>query len=155
MQKLTVTIHGDPKGQPRPRAYARRMGNNFVARVYDSDVADGWKKAVRTTVQREALKLYPTRMEDIPFRVEMAFCFARPKSHFSTSGLLKAKHAIWHLQKPDCDNLAKLVLDQVTDIGTVWKDDSQVVTLVVQKLWLREQQELGRCELTIEPMVEW
>ena len=155
MQKLIVRIQGDPKGQPRPRAYARRMGNNFVARVYDSDVADAWKKAVRDAVQREALRLYPTRLEDVPFRVAMAFYFARPRSHFSTAGILKAKFAIWHLQKPDCDNLAKLVLDQITDLGTIWKDDSQVVTLLVQKFWLRDQREHGSCDLTIEPMIGW
>ena len=154
MQKLTVAIYGAPKGQPRPRAYARRMGNNFVARVYDSDVADDWKRAVRMSVRSEAMRIFPTRLDDVPFKVSMIFYFARPKSHLSTAGLLKAKSPVWHLQTPDCDNLGKLVLDQITELGVVWKDDSQVTILVVEKLWAREPSQ-GGCELTIEPMTDW
>jgi Holliday junction resolvase RusA-like endonuclease len=40
-----------------------------------------------------------------------------------------------HVGKPDVDNLAKLILDQVTRSGNVWRDDSQVVSLTVHKFW--------------------
>ena len=46
MSTLAFTVTGEPKGQPRPRAFARKMGAIHVARFYDSDVADEWKRAV-------------------------------------------------------------------------------------------------------------
>ena len=67
MTPFEFKITGDPKGQPRPRAYARRMGANFVARVYDSDVADEWKRAVRMAVRADAMRVFPQRLDDVPF----------------------------------------------------------------------------------------
>lgn len=154
MTPVEIIIRGDPKGQPRPRAYARRMGASFVARVYDSDVADDWKRAVRMAVRAKAPQAFPQRLDDVPFKVTMRFEFKRPKSHLSTAGLLKAKSPVWHISRPDCDNLAKLVLDQITDLGYVWRDDSQVVVLVVEKTWAQVGEE-GGCVLAIEAMTDW
>ena len=154
MTPVEIIIRGDPKGQPRPRAYARRMGANFVARVYDSDVADDWKRAVRMAVRAKAPQAFPTRLDDVPFKVVMRFEFKRPKSHLSTAGLLKAKSPVWHMSRPDCDNLAKLVLDQITDLALIWRDDSQVVILVVEKFWARADEE-GGCAVRIEAMTDW
>jgi len=47
---MTFFIFGDPKGQPRARAFARKMGAKYVARMYDSDVADSWKRAVNVAL---------------------------------------------------------------------------------------------------------
>ena len=154
MTPLEIIIKGDPKGQPRPRAYARRMGANFVARVYDSDVADEWKRAVRMSVRADAMRAFPQRLDDVGFKVVLTFTFRRPKSHLSTAGLLKAKSPLWHISRPDCDNLAKLVLDQITDLALIWRDDSQVVILVVEKFWARAGEE-GGCAVRIEAMTDW
>jgi len=35
--------------------------------------------------------------------------------------------------KPDCDNISKIICDAITHLGSVWKDDSEVSTLLVQK----------------------
>jgi Holliday junction resolvase RusA-like endonuclease len=37
----------------------------------------------------------------------------------------------WKVSRPDCDNLAKIILDALN--GIVWVDDAQVVELNVQK----------------------
>jgi Holliday junction resolvase RusA-like endonuclease len=127
-------INGDPKGQPRPRAFARRMGSRYVARVYDSDVADEWKAAVDSTVVIAAIenRLMQTKGA---IRAAMVFSFARPKSHFTLRGVLKSAMIHDHVCKPDCDNLAKLVLDRITRHGAYWRDDSQVVHLTITKQW--------------------
>ena len=129
-----IFIDGYPKGQPRARAYARKMGGKFVARMYDSDVADAWKAKVRMCVlfQANALRLQAT---EEPFEVVMVFSFQRPESHFRTSGALGKGRVREHLQKPDADNLAKLVLDVITRLQRLWMDDDQVVRLVVEKSW--------------------
>lgn len=145
---IEVTIFGDPKGQPRPRAFARRMGSKFVARVYDSDVADEWKGAVDGALLTRAIS-NELKMRDGPFAVAMEFVFERPKSHFDARGLVRRQRSPAHLQKPDLDNLAKLILDRITRSGRYWNDDSQVVSLQVSKHW-RIDSGQSYCTLRIE-----
>lgn len=133
MSTLAFTITGEPKGQPRPRAFARKMGSVHVARFYDSDVADEWKRAVQIVVlDASIVHKWPLTLG--PVAISMCFSLPRPKSHFGAKGL-KASAPVHHSGKPDADNLAKLVMDQITKSGRVWRDDSQVVSLSVGKLW--------------------
>jgi len=133
MSTLAFTITGEPKGQPRPRAFARKMGAVHVARFYDSDVADEWKRAVQIVVlDASIVHKWPLTLG--PVAISMCFSLPRPKSHFGAKGL-KASAPVHHSGKPDADNLAKLVMDQITKSGRVWRDDSQVVSLRVEKLW--------------------
>ena len=133
MSTLAFQITGEPKGQPRPRAFARKMGSVHVARFYDSDVADTWKSAVQIALLEMATQ---TRWELTlgPVSVSLTFAMPRPKSHSGAKGL-KASAPVQHIGKPDVDNLAKLILDQITRSGCVWRDDSQVVSLTVHKFW--------------------
>jgi len=133
MSTLTFQVTGEPKGQPRSRAFARKMGNVHVARFYDSDVADEWKRAVQIVVLDAAI-VHRWSLTLGPVAISMCFSLPRPKSHFGAKGL-KASAPMHHSGKPDADNLAKLVMDQITKSGKVWRDDSQVVSLRVEKLW--------------------
>jgi Holliday junction resolvase RusA-like endonuclease len=133
MSTLAFTVTGEPKGQPRPRAFARKMGSVHVARFYDSDVADEWKRAVQIVVlDASIVHKWPLTLG--PVAISMCFSLPRPKSHFGAKGL-KPSAPVHHSGKPDADNLAKLVMDQITKSGRVWRDDSQVVSLRVEKLW--------------------
>jgi len=133
MSTLAFTVTGEPKGQPRPRAFARKMGAIHVARFYDSDAADEWKRAVQIVVlDASIVHKWPLTLG--PVAISMCFSLPRPKSHFGAKGL-KASAPVHHSGKPDADNLAKLVMDQITKSGKVWRDDSQVVSLRVEKLW--------------------
>jgi len=133
MSTLAFTVTGEPKGQPRPRAFARKMGNVHVARFYDSDVADAWKQAVQIVVlDASIVHKWPLTLG--PVAISLCFSLPRPKSHFGAKGL-KASAPLHHSGKPDADNLAKLVMDQITKSGRIWRDDSQVVSLRVEKLW--------------------
>jgi Holliday junction resolvase RusA-like endonuclease len=109
------------------------MGAIHVARFYDSDVADEWKRAVRRALFET---LEQTRWELTLAQVSVSITFAmpRPKSHSGAKGL-KPSAPVAHAGKPDVDNLAKLILDQITRSGNVWRDDSQVVSLTVHKFW--------------------
>ena len=133
MSTLAFTVTGEPKGQPRPRAFARKMSNVHVARFYDSDVADEWKRAVQIVVlDASIVHKWPLTLG--PVAILMCFSMPRPKSHFGAKGL-KPSAPLHHSGKPDADNLAKLVMDQITKSGRIWRDDSQVVSLRVEKLW--------------------
>ena len=149
---MTFFIHGDPKGQPRPRAFARKMGAKYVARVYDSDVADEWKRAVDQAIVREFILRKPAFVEGQPFEVVATFWMRRPKSHFNANGFVKPSAPVRHAQKPDADNLVKLVLDRITRSELIWRDDSQVAYLTVAKYWSESEQEVG-CNLTLQPIL--
>ena len=129
---INAHIVGTPKPQPRPRAFAR----GGRARVYDPGTAEGWKSAIAMEMREHAGNAI-----DRPLRVTMCFYMPRPKSHFRTgkySHLLKEGAPAEHTSKPDCDNLAKGTMDALTGIQ-VWRDDSQVVSLSVSKVWAQTE----------------
>jgi Holliday junction resolvase RusA-like endonuclease len=127
MKTISFFVPGLPKGQPRPRAFARKMGGKFVARVYDSATAEGWKGAIAGCA-KEYLPEIPT---ELPVAMQITFSMPRPKYHFKRSGLRQdAPDA--YTSKPDSDNLAKAVMDCLTLVG-MWKDDAQVYDLRVIK----------------------
>jgi Holliday junction resolvase RusA-like endonuclease len=140
---MTTFIYGDPKGQPRARAFARKMGAKHVARMYDSDVADAWKRAVDLGIEREH-RAQPVVLDPVgAFDCKLTFFFRRPKSHYGKGGHVKASAPINHVSKPDADNLAKLVLDRITSGARIWRDDSQVAKLKVEKFWAITDARIG------------
>jgi Holliday junction resolvase RusA-like endonuclease len=109
------------------------MGSVHVARFYDSDVADAWKRQVALGVM-QSVNVSKWALTEAPVAVELRFAMPRPKSHIGAKGL-KPSAPQFHAGKPDVDNLAKLVLDQITKNGCIWRDDSQVVSLRCDKFW--------------------
>jgi len=129
MKSLTFFVAGIPKGQPRPRAFARKMGDKFVARVYDDGTAENWKSKIA-----EAAKPHIAGFVgfDGAVSIVMNFFMPRPKSHFRSNGQLKDGAPIWVTKKPDGDNLEKAVCDALTQLG-IWRDDSQVCEVLRRK----------------------
>jgi Holliday junction resolvase RusA-like endonuclease len=65
-----------------------------------------------------------------------SFYLPRPKSAYRVAkkGVsVRSGLSLYHTQKPDLDNLVKLVLDSCN--GVVFGDDSQIVELLVRKAW--------------------
>ncbi len=131
-------VQGIPKAQPRPRAYAMKMGNKFTARMYDPGTTDGWKQLIK-------LASLPYRRSELctgPVMVTLTFLIDRPKSHFLKSGL-RSTAPRHHLSKPDVDNLAKAVLDGLTDSQCFWVDDSQIYSLLITKRYIGANESAG------------
>ena len=141
MSGISFIVEGDPKGQPRPRAFARKMGDKFVARVYDAATAEGWKSIVALGWRSSGAERFTG-----PIRLTLKFHIRRPKSHSGAKGL-KPSAPIHHCQKPDGDNFAKAVMDALTQCNA-WEDDCNIVDLRVTKDWA----EYPGCEITIEPL---
>ncbi len=131
---ITFTAYGTPKPQPRPRAFARKFGNTYSARVYDAGTAEGWKSAVAIA----AKPFIPVDPITEPLCVSMDFRMMRPKGHFTKSGGLTKSAPAHPCNKDDLDNLAKAVLDALTQIG-MWRDDGQVVSLKLSKAYVTER----------------
>lgn len=133
MNPIRFTVVGTPMPQPRPRAWARKFGQQLRAGVYESGKSDGWKAAViaQANLHRPAVPM------EGPLALRLVFRMPRPKDHFGTgrnAGVLKASSPASHLCAPDVDNLAKAVMDAMT-VGGWWRDDAQVVEMTVVKGW--------------------
>jgi Holliday junction resolvase RusA-like endonuclease len=136
MSHVIFFAQGEPKPQPRPRAFARNMGGGkFSARVYEAGTAEGWKSMVAMAAKPHL----PKEPFTDPLSVQVDFYLPRPKAHMSSNGLfVKASSPSHPMNKMDCDNLAKAVLDTLTQIG-MWKDDGQIVSLCVSKNYATER----------------
>ena len=143
MISINTFIGGDPKGQPRPRAFARKMGSKHVARVYDSDFADAWKRRVDLGIIDLVADSSLHAAATGSVSVMVAFYFRRPKSHLAASGAIKGSAPRDHTQKPDIDNLIKLVADRITRNGRIWVDDSQITSITATKHWAHTDETSG------------
>jgi Holliday junction resolvase RusA-like endonuclease len=123
---IQLFIPGLPVAQPRAKATIR--GKH--ASVYNPKTADVWKAAIVSAIR-------PLMGDTLlgPVRCILNFTLPRPASHYGTgrnAHLLKPTAPDAHMKKPDADNLAKAVLDALSNAGT-WRDDSQVCDLTVTK----------------------
>ena len=124
-------VDGDPKPQPRPRAFSI----NGTARVYDPHTAEGWKSAIADAARPHC----PPEPWRGPVCITLTFRFRRPKSHYRSGkhqDQIKPNAPIYHTGRPDSDNIAKAALDALTLLG-FWKDDAQVCELNISKTYDR------------------
>jgi len=123
--QASFNVKGLPKGQPRPRAFARKVGDKVMVRAYDAGTADGWKSVVVAAGQTQRPQEPLTGL----ISVAISFWLPRPKRLMRKKDPMRALYAP---VKPDIDNLAKAVLDALTMDGW-WLDDAQVVQLTLEK----------------------
>jgi Holliday junction resolvase RusA-like endonuclease len=143
---ISFTVLGDPKGQPRPKAFSR--GGH--AAVYDPGTAEGWKSAIAVAAKEAgAVGLLLTG----PLRLTLSCYFRRPRAHYRTgkrAAELRDDITLWHTKKPDADNVGKAAADALTHLGT-WHDDSQICEFIVRK---RYTASIAHTEITIEDLAE-
>lgn len=129
---------GEPKGQPRTRSTRNRK------RHYTPPVADKWKSSITAA----ALQVRPAI--GIRGAAEVVLCFVMPRP----ASLSGRKHGQGRLQchvKPDADNLAKAVLDELNHHG-FFDDDARISRLVIEK-WYAAVGEPTGCHITIAPHI--
>lgn len=143
-------VEGQPKGQPRARACVRGKR----AGVYDPGTADAWKASIAEVWRNVVTPENVPRLQPFETAVSLRlnFFFRRPKGHYGTgknAGKLKATAPVHHTGKPDCDNLAKAVMDVLTRLGA-WTDDAIVPRLTVWRAWADGRE---GCEITIREII--
>ena len=121
MSGLAFTVAGTPRPQPRPRFV--RAGSRIRVVSTVAPQIQLWRTLVLRAVRQAVQGSEPLAG---PLSVELLFRFEPPKSDPGRSGP--------HTQKPDADNLAKLVLD-VMQAGRAFADDAKVAQLTVLKVW--------------------
>jgi len=125
VKAITFSVPGDPVPQPRARITTRGK----FAHAYTP------KKHPINSYRNEISVAAIAAMGDAepasePVSVVIDAVFARPKSHMTKRGV---KPTAPKLPRPDCDNIAKGVLDALALI--VWLDDTLVQRLIVEKSW--------------------
>lgn len=121
-------IPGNPKGKERPRV------NTSTHRAYTPESTKHYEQVVRYNY----IGATPpgNRYHNGPCEVEVTACFQVPsswskkKQDMAMAGLLEPEI------KPDCDNIAKAILDALN--GLAYKDDSQVTKLTVRKCYEKQ-----------------
>lgn len=129
--EITFEIQGQPVPQPRPRVSTR----GGFARAYTpkGHAIHGYRQAVELLAKTNGWREGPAAG---PVSVEIDCYLQRPPSHLTKAGEVRPSAPAWP-GRCDVDNLAKAVLDAITDAGTLWADDDQVVELVVRKQYAR------------------
>lgn len=128
MSELYFEVMMEPKGKARPRVV------HNAGRVH-SFTPEATKKA-EDIIRFEAVRameksgLKPWAKNE-PLIANVFCCFTIPKSATKRNNLAMLSGLIRPTKKPDCDNVAKLVLDALN--GVAYFDDSQIVSLSVTK----------------------
>jgi Holliday junction resolvase RusA-like endonuclease len=120
---ISFTVLGNPKPQKRHRSV--RVGK-FI-RMYDPSSKE--KDDFLWMAHRNA----PKTSLIGPIQMNLNFYFQRPKNHFNSKQILKNTAPIFHISKPDIDNLEKLIFDSLK--GIYYKDDSQICKVNINKYY--------------------
>lgn len=133
--EIEFFIPGKPAGEPRGRAFVR--GRHAAIYKKDTSASGQWRGQVIEFAERHC----PPEPLEGPVGVDIVFWMPRTKGVPSclkgmvTPKLWRAGGIYPHASKPDRDNLDKLVLDTLTQIG-FWKDDSIVCEGQISKLYV-------------------
>lgn len=141
-REITFEVPGQPVPQPRPRVSTR--GGFGRAYTPKGHAIHAYREAIRLVAHSRGWASGPT---ESPVGVEVDCYFQRPLSHLTKSVQVR-KAAPKVPPKSDVDNLAKGILDAITDSGAFWRDDDQVVELIVRKAYALPGAE-GRTIVTV------
>ena len=134
---IAFTIPGEVIPQLRPRF--ARLPNGGV-RAYDPRKCSSYKEFVAWS----AVTVKPDRPIEGPVAVTIRVYKNPPGSWAKSKIAMALAGMLYPTSKPDADNLAKGICDALK--GVIWKDDAQVVRLLVEKHYAQEQ----RAEVEIE-----
>ncbi|WP_019420160.1 RusA family crossover junction endodeoxyribonuclease [Paenibacillus sp. OSY-SE] len=120
---IQFTVYGEPVAQGRPRA--TQMGG-FI-RMYDPAKSRDYKDYVRLAAGENA----PEALLEGPLGMVLHVYRTIPKSFSKKKASAAEAGEIRPTSKPDADNYLKGVKDALK--GVIWRDDSQVVEVLVTK----------------------
>ena len=134
---MKFTVIGVPAPQGSKSAFVR--GGRAVVVEGGSTKGRQAHRAWRDAVSWSAHELAGESIEQ-PVSIRIDFVMPRPKS--------APKKATWAPKKPDLDKLVRSTLDGITDAG-VWRDDSQVVSLIATKRLAADEPTGAHIEISV------
>ena len=126
MINITLPITPVPKGRPR---FAR--AGKFI-KTYTPYETKKFEQQVLLLSKRSK----PKEPLQGALSVGLYFYMPIPKVMRGEDLEKAMKELLYHTKKPDCDNLAKAILDAFN--GVFWIDDSQIASLVIKKVYSKD-----------------
>ncbi len=120
---IQFTVYGEPVAQARPKF---STAGGFV-KAYDPAKSRNYKDYVRLAAAEHA----PANLLEGPIGMMLTIYRSMPKSFSKRKAAAAEAGELRPTTKPDVDNYLKGVKDALK--GIIWKDDSQVVEVFVQK----------------------
>lgn len=133
--ELRFTIPGKPCGKQRPR-----FGNG---RTYTPEQTVNYENLVKLCF-RQAYPDHEPIAAGVAIVAEISAYYPIPKTASKARKAAMLGYEEFPCKKPDCDNVAKIVLDSLNEIA--YHDDAQVVELRVFKAY----SETPRVEVVLE-----
>ena len=124
MKSVTIFMDGQPIGKGRPR-FTR------IGRVYTPEKTRKFEHKL-AAIASNYMMLHQLEPTDRPCSMVIEARFEIPKSWTKAKKAAAEANEIYP-QKPDADNIAKIVLDSFN--GVVFEDDAQVYDLRVAKTY--------------------
>ena len=123
--EIAFRVFGDPKPQPRPRR-RNPLGQRKLG-TFNPTTANEWKFAIAIAAREHQ----PKEPWTGPIDVTADVYFRRPQRLCRKKDI---QTRFRHENKPDRDNVDKVILDVLTACG-FWVDDCQVCDGPVRKWW--------------------
>lgn len=120
--QIKLEIPGEPMGKQRPKF------NRFTKSAHTPEKTVNYEAYVKSLYVANRLPLLEGYIE-----ADIAAYYSIPKSASKKKKEQMLLRSIRPTKAPDADNIAKIVLDSLN--GVAYKDDSQVVTLHVEKFY--------------------
>lgn len=122
---FTFTISGEPQGKARPRVTSNG--------TYTPKKTKEYEQLVQWEYRKQGGRDYGERQ----LQVEITANFSIQKSKAKKAKADMLAGTVRPTKKPDCDNIAKAILDALN--GIAYHDDSQIVTLAVEKWYTPDE----------------
>lgn len=117
---ISFTIPGEPTGKGRPRV--SKFGTYTPAKTVN------YENLVKEMFVLSKQVMIPDKPQ---LHAEIGCFYSIPESASNKKKELMKLGEIRPTKKPDCDNVAKIILDALNKVA--YMDDSQVVQLIVHK----------------------
>jgi Holliday junction resolvase RusA-like endonuclease len=123
MREINAVVYMNPVGKARARTFQLPNGKHMSFTPAKTVNAEN-------LIRAEIVGKFQPFDSDIPLGLSAIFCCEKPKS--------APKRREYPITKPDLDNMLKLILDALN--GYAYHDDSQLVSIVVRKKYIRPEQ---------------
>ena len=124
-----IVVEGTIRGKQRPRF------NTKTGRAFTSNQTINYENWIKQCYIEQSNKLLQGTI-----RARIEIYYSVPKSYSKRKIEAIKGGTDYPMKKPDCDNVAKIVLDSLNKIA--YDDDKQVVELTVLKRWTFENERI-------------
>lgn len=126
-------VPGKPMGKERPK-------HTRTGVTYTPAKTKAYEEFVRHCFRNKYDNIVPIA-EKTPVAAFLIAYYKQPKNLSKVKKALILDGNVFPVVKPDCDNIAKIILDSLN--GIAYKDDNQVVKLCVNKRYATDEDGVG------------